>query len=177
MNLCKSVWGRVALAALLALFVAGCDQEGGGGPTPSGSDTLAEADAVSGSDAPSGPDATATEGRELQVNFADGRRAVDLSTLATTTVGGAAVVTLSAVVARAVPETPVADLVLDDLFAADGFHSAAKSGCQAVLPVDGELLARGWVDPVTGNVSWDEALTYPGCLYVEDLTEISVSVP
>ena len=37
------------------------------------------------------------------------------------------------------------------------------------------LLVRGGIDPLTRNLAWDDALGYPGCLYVHDCTTLTLA--
>ncbi len=145
---------------LCALSLGGCDSDSGGSSAAdvAGGDTVA--------------------GLSVTVKLGDQAVAVDLTTLATVDVAGSPRVTVAAIVAAALPSETVDALQADDLVAGDGFRSSSRGNCAPpVLPVLGSVFAQGYVDPATRDLSWDDALGYPGCLSVNDLAEIELSKP
>jgi hypothetical protein len=59
-----------------------------------------------------------------------------------------------------------------DFEGSDGFLSSSSSNCEALVPLSGELLTQGYIELVSRNLSWDEALGFPGCLRVDDTARI-----
>jgi hypothetical protein len=78
---------------------------------------------------------------------------------------------LSRVVAAAFPDLDLADIA-SDFEASDGFRPGSSPNCDGLVPVAGLTLERGFIEPATGNLSWDDELGYPGCLKVRDLAKI-----
>lgn len=101
-------------------------------------------------------------------------RTVDLSTLPTHALGPKMVVGLDQVVHASFPELEGSGLRLS-FKASDGFDPASRGGCAPLLPLAESLFSRGGIDPQTRNLAWDDALGYPGCLYVHDCTTLTLS--
>jgi len=138
---------RLFLLPLFGLLVLACDQAVDEG-NPDGGESL------------------------VAVHYDDQTEAVDLMQLATVEVGGDELVPLTAVVQEAFPS---AGSVEADFEAADGFRPAAKSDCLPLIPVPNDLLASGYLDPLTRNLIWDEALGYGGCMHPKDVAIIRLS--
>lgn len=100
-------------------------------------------------------------------------RTVDLSTLSTHALGAKTVVGLDAVVHATFPELQGTAFKVN-FKASDNFDPASKGGCAPLLPLAESLLPRGGIDPLTRNLAWDDALGYPGCLYVHDCTTLTL---
>ena len=151
------------LSATLAFSVA-C----GPATTP-----LADAGSLdAGAQLDGGTDAGA--GLALDVVSNGTRRSIDLSTLPTAPLGVKTVVKLDAVVQAAFPELVGTGFRVSFL-ASDGFDPASKANCATLVPLAESLLAQGGVDPLTRNLAWDDALGYPGCLYVHDCTTLTLA--
>ncbi|MFT3711610.1 MAG: hypothetical protein QM817_28570 [Archangium sp.] len=110
-------------------------------------------------------------GVEVNVRFTDGGSArVSISALPTVMIQGKAVVRLDAVLQQAQPSIDLSTARLG-FRASDGFDPASRANCNGLLPVPSANLTRGGIDPVTRNLSWDDMLGYPGCLYVRDCVD------
>lgn len=109
------------------------------------------------------------------VTYKGSATAVDLAQPTKVSVNGVDYAKLSDVVAIAVTSAAVDQLQVTNILASDGFNPASKPNCAALLPLDGAVLASGYIDPATRNLQWDEALTYPGCMSVTDTAEILVA--
>lgn len=81
---------------------------------------------------------------------------------------------LDDVVKRVYPDIALS-AVNADFQASDGFRPAKSPLCKDLIPLDGSLLASGTIDPETRNLSWDEALQFPGCMYVRDVELIEIA--
>jgi hypothetical protein len=124
-----------------------------------------------------GKDATGNDGPAavtVSVSYQGTSQAVALTGMPTIDVQGAPVVRLSDVVAKAFPAASL-DKIQADFRSADGFMPASKDFCKTLIPLKGSLLAQGYIDPVTRNLSWDESLKYPGCMSVTGTAEILVT--
>jgi hypothetical protein len=108
-------------------------------------------------------------GLKLTVTYQSVDHTVDISTVTAETAGG---VLVSNVVLKALPGKDLTTVNAPNFLGADGFDPSTKSSCQAVLPVPGENLALGSLDPATLDLSWDASLAYPGCLGVNGLGQI-----
>ncbi|MBN2498743.1 MAG: hypothetical protein JXR96_29400 [Deltaproteobacteria bacterium] len=111
--------------------------------------------------------------RSVEVSYGEQAQAIDLGTLQTVQVGGQDLVALDAIVGAAWPELALAAIEAD-FAAGDGFRPASKSNCAELIPLAGEQLERGYADPQTANLSWDEELGYPGCLHISGLARIEL---
>lgn len=118
----------------------------------------------------------AATGQSVEVVYDGTSHEVDLSTLDTVDVGGAQLVVLADVVEAAELGVAVEDLVFD-FVASDGFRPEDSSNCVDVVPLAGSALASGFIDPVTRDLSWDEALGLPGCMGIDDVVTIEASEP
>jgi hypothetical protein len=149
----------VVLSVLLGLSLAACDQKTEPAQTDSGV-----------------PDDSGTvPGLKITVSYQGSDNEVDLSTLSATTLGdGSTAVALSDIVLAALPGKDLAT-VNSHFTASDGFDPSTKANCAAVLPVTGDLLAQGFVDTTTANLSWADALQLPGCAYVKGLAQVRIA--
>jgi hypothetical protein len=109
----------------------------------------------------------------INVVRGDTTTAVPLAGLATTEIGGADLVTLETIVATADSSVTLADVELE-LLASDGWSPEDSSSCEDLHPIDGANAGLGGVDRTTHDLSWDESASYPGCMAVDDLTEITI---
>ncbi|MBW2703544.1 MAG: hypothetical protein JRF33_22225 [Deltaproteobacteria bacterium] len=110
----------------------------------------------------------------LEIRYQGESRQVNLGELAPEPLGEDLLVPLSDAVASAWPELMPEDL-LADFAAGDGFRPASRSNCVDLIPLAGTLLEQGFVHALTGNLSWDEALDFPGCLQMSDLASVFLS--
>jgi hypothetical protein len=146
----------VLVSVLLGLSLAACDQE----TEPAQQDSGVPDD---GGNVP---------GLTITVSYQGSDTDVDTSTLtATTSPGGTPAVLLSDVVLAALPGQDLAT-VNAGFVASDGFDPSTKANCAALLPLPGDMLDEGYFDLETGNLSWPDALQYPGCSYVKGLAKV-----
>lgn len=142
-------FGMVAMAWGLAL--AGCDQS----VDPGATDGLGDSVAVN----------------SVTVRRGADERVVVLGSLATVDVQGSQLVRLSDVAGAAFDGLELS-IVTADFAASDGFRPGDSPNCTGLLPVSGETLARGYIDPATRNLAWDADLGFPGCLKVLDMADL-----
>lgn len=116
-----------------------------------------------------------TSGKSVKVIYNGSSSAVALGQLPTTAINGASYAKLADVVAAAIPGRSLDELKVTDFVSADGFASSSKADCGPLLPVAAATLAKGYLDPATRNLRWDDALAYPGCMCVRDTAEIVVA--
>jgi len=136
----------LACAALFGSATAACDQHVGGEPDGG----VASVDVVHG---------------EVTVT-------VDLGDLdAVVLDDGEEHARLADVVEAASLDTALEDLEFD-FEAADGFRSSSTPTCEHTIPIVGALLRSGHLNLRSRDMSWDEALDLPGCVYVTDLARI-----
>ncbi len=86
-------------------------------------------------------------------------------------ISSSATVTLEQLALVAWPDADLSALGAD-LVGVDGFRPASKSTCRGLIPVPGDLLARGVLDIQTANLTWDEELGYSGCMQVRGLERL-----
>lgn len=103
----------------------------------------------------------------VEVVYAGAAREIALDQLE----AGAFGVTVADVVGTAWPELDLAASAVD-FVSVDGFRPASRSPCQGLVPVAGALLDQGYLDPATADLTWDEALDYPGCLHPNHVATI-----
>jgi hypothetical protein len=145
-----------AVHLALALVLTAC------GPIPD----------LEGSDG--GSDAGTHVGVMVRVTYEAQSEEVDLTLLDTVQHETVAKVRLSAVVHAGYPELQL-DAILADFVASDGFTPGSSFNCDGLVPVYGLRLEDGYLDPETRNLSWDQTLSFPGCMYVDDTEEIQIS--
>ncbi len=122
-------------------------------------------------------DAGMTEdaGLSVTVHLPDGgAQAVALNPLATDMLEGKTVVRLNTVVSTALPGAAL-DALQVGFKASDGFDPASRANCMSLVPVSGDKLALGGIETSTRNLTWDDSLGYPGCLYMRDATDLFVT--
>ncbi len=117
------------------------------------------------SDAPEG------DVKTVEVVFEEVTSEVDLGELDTVTIEGEELVRLSDVVEAADLGVELSALEFD-FVASDGFRSGDRSTCTETIPMPGETLEQGYIDPVTRNMSWDASLGMPGCVRVRDAAQL-----
>ena len=116
-----------------------------------------------------------TMGPSVTVHLPDGgSQIVDLSTFSLTTFEGKEVVKLDLVITAAMPGVTFTTIQLG-MKASDGFDPASRANCMTLVPVPGERLVQGGIEPATRNMTWDNTLGYPGCLYMRDATDFFVT--
>ncbi|MCC6333539.1 MAG: hypothetical protein IT380_06095 [Myxococcales bacterium] len=113
-------------------------------------------------------------GLTVEVGYLGGAQQVALGSLPTTSIAGKTVVALDQVVYGAFPAAQGTAFTVS-FRASDGFDPASRSNCMSLLPLSSTLLPRGGIDPLTRNLTWDDALGYPGCLYVRDLATLTLT--
>lgn len=114
------------------------------------------------------------EAKTVEVVYNGTSYEVDLGLLETLTVEDDDVLRLSDVVNAAELGVALSDLEFD-FQASDGFRSGERSTCTETIPVAGETLARGYIHPITRNLSWDAELGMPGCVRVYDTAQLLAS--
>lgn len=154
-------WGVVVMVAFLS--APGCEDASG-----DGTDLTGRADAVQDTptDVPSGATVLVKRGDET--------RTASLAALETAALGGLPFVRLREVVDAVFPGLDLST-VTADFMAADGFVPASSPNCTGLVPLDGTLLARGYISPDTRNLAWDDELQFPGCMRVRDTAEIRLA--
>lgn len=138
-------------------------------------------DASAGSDAgiDRGPDRGALDARadlasgpQVKVTYNGADTWVDVSKVPkTTTDAGGSFVLLSEVVLKALPGKDLST-VSANFRASDGYDPSTKSNCNGFLPVPGDKLTKGTLDPTTLILTWDASLQYPGCLKITGLAQV-----
>jgi hypothetical protein len=104
------------------------------------------------------PDASVgPSGKTVKVTYKGASTDVFLSQATPVVVSGASLDRLSDVVALGLPGKSPAELVAINFIGSDGYSPQSKGSCAAMLPIAGPTLAKGYVDPVTRNVKWDDA--------------------
>ncbi len=110
----------------------------------------------------------------LEIRYQGESRQVELGDLVAEPLGEDLLVPLSDAVASAWPDLRPENLVAD-FAAGDGFRPASRAYCVDLIPLPGTLLEQGSVHALTGNLSWDEALDFPGCLQIGGLAGVFLS--
>ena len=172
---------------MLVLVLAACDQSVDDGSDSGAPDTGPVADTGPGADGVVGPDQGATDGlvadtaagdasgaQTVKVTYKGQDKVVDLSQPTPVTFEGFPSALLSDVVALAFPGA-TQDSLTADFMSSDGFKPGTKTNCIGLVPVDGTLFPKGYIDVGTRKLRWDTALAYPGCLYIKDLAEIQLA--
>jgi hypothetical protein len=120
-------------------------------------------------------DAGVVTGKTIKVTYQGSSIEVALNQLATVDVNGTAKARLSAAILAALPSKTLEQIQVNDLIASDGYTPTAKSNCAGMLPVAGPKTEKGYVDPSTRLITWDESLAFPGCMKITDAAEIVVA--
>jgi hypothetical protein len=116
-----------------------------------------------------GADAT---GVIVQVSYDGSSVPVDLGTLPTTSYKGVNLVKLSDVWAASQIGVDPATLEFE-FVSSDGFKPSSK-GC---VDLPGTAIDKGYIDPSSRNVSWDEVLGLRGCYSVTDTAQMNGHAP
>lgn len=167
-----------SLVLSLLLLSSGCDQSVDAPVAPDASRadgaplTDANPDDQSTSDA--APADTAVAAQSVKVTYLGQTTTVALDEPTPVTFEGRPHALLSDVVALGVGSKALETLQAG-FTSSDGFTPDSKSLCEGLIPVDGSLFVQGYIDVATRMLSWAPELQYPGCLYVKDLAEITVS--
>jgi hypothetical protein len=130
-------------------------------------------DTGTANDATNPGDAAAQTG--VKVTYAGVDHMVDLSTLTQqSSDAGTAYVLLSDIVLAALPGKNLAT-VQTGFLGTGGFDPSTRPSCASLIPVAGTNFSKGFVDPATFNLTWDASLSYPGCLSVHGLVQLTVT--
>jgi hypothetical protein len=119
-------------------------------------------------------DGEETPANEIDVVYGETTVTVSLDDLDVVTYQDADHVLLSDVVEAASLGVALSSLEFD-FEAADGFRASSSDNCTDFVPVAGELLAQGYINLETMRLAWEEALDFPGCLRVSDITRLLAS--
>lgn len=160
MSSCRSLTLCLAVMALGA-----CDQPVDEGKTDSGKADGATADRGR---------TEGVSGKTVQVKYQGKTRVVDLSKPTPVDFKGAKHARLSDVVQLAALGKTL-DSLTADFMSSDGFKPGSKAPCAKLIPVPGNQLVKGYIDPATRNLKWEDSLKWPGCISVRDLSEIWIS--
>ena len=112
-------------------------------------------------------------GAKLEVNYLTQSVPVDLSTLSTIDYKGAQLAKLSEVWTASKIQADSTTLEYE-FVGEDGFKPSDKNGC-ADLP--GTVLDKGYIDPVTRKLIWDETLGLAGCYSVKGAAKMNAHAP
>jgi len=97
---------------------------------------------------------------------------ISLASVATTAYKGVNLVRLSDVWAATKVSVDPSTLAFE-FVSSDGFKPS-KKGC---ADLSGTLLAQGYIDPASRNLTWDEALGFEGCYSVRDTAQMNAHEP
>ncbi len=114
-------------------------------------------------------------GKSVKVTYNGSSSTVALGQLTTVAINGVSYAKLADVIAAAIPGRTLDQLKATDFISADGFTPNSKSDCAALLPLGAAIIAKGYIDPATRKLKWDDSLGYPGCMSVRDTAEIVVA--
>ncbi len=117
----------------------------------------------------SGADAS---GVVVQVSYQGQSMAIDLGTLATTSYKGVNLVKLSDVWTAS--QINADRTTLEFEFVAEYGFKPSKKGC---ADLSGAVLDKGYIDPASRNISWDESLGFEGCYSVRNTAQMNAHVP
>ncbi len=109
----------------------------------------------------------------VKVMYGETAEDVKINTLDTTAVGEENLVPLESIVKATLPDATLADLMFN-FHAADGFSPLDSSNCSSSVPLAGNLLTYGYVNPESRNLTWADDANLPGCMKVNDLATIAV---
>jgi len=113
-------------------------------------------------------------GVTIDVKHGASTQTVDLGTLTSFTCGAVDCVAVDTIVLAAFPTVTIS-AISADFAGSDGFDPGSSPNCSALVPIPGANLSKGQVTAVTRNLSWDSSLSYPGCLKVSDLAQITIT--
>jgi hypothetical protein len=111
-------------------------------------------------------------GVTIQVSYQSQAVPVDLGAIATSTWKGVNLVKLSDVWTSSQIASDRATLEFE--FVADDGFKPSNKGC-ADLP--GDALDRGYIDPASRNLIWDESLGFKGCYSVKNAAQMNAHAP
>ena len=111
-------------------------------------------------------------GVTIQVSYQSQSIPVDLGAITTSSYKGVNLVKLSDVWAGSQITADRTTLEFE-FVATDGFKPSSK-GC-ADLP--GDVLDKGYIDPASRNLTWDESLGFKGCYSVKGATQMNAHAP
>lgn len=145
-------------SALALLLLAGCGSDQtinpGGLPNP-------------GTDSDSG-----ANGVTVVVSYQGQSIPVDLGSIGTSPYKGVNLVRLSDVWTGSQIAEDRSALVFE-FVGADGFKPSNK-GCE---DLEGSVLDRGYIDPTSRKLTWDESLGFKGCYSVNDVANVNAHTP
>ena len=111
-------------------------------------------------------------GVTLQVSYLSDSVPVDLGTIATSSYKGVNLVKLSDV--WTVSQIAANRATLEfEFVSSDGFKPSNK-GC---ADLSGEVLDKGYIDPMSQNLTWDESLGFEGCYSVKAAVQMNAHAP
>ncbi len=136
-------------------------------------DNTTDGDVADGDDATDGDGTTDgdTDGLMVTIEYAGQQYEYNLNDFETTTIDEAAYVEVIDLWNETGIATALTDLEFK-FYASDGFDPSTKSTCDGYVPVDGSNLDKAYIEQATRFLYWDEALEYPGCLHVKDMSRI-----
>ncbi len=108
----------------------------------------------------------------VQVSFDGQSKTLDLGTLPTTEYKGVNLIKVSDLWTASQFGVDPATLEFE-FVSTDGFKPSVKD-C-ADLP--GNVIDKGFLDPTSRNLTWDESLGYPGCYSVKEVAEMNAHAP
>lgn len=114
------------------------------------------------------------DGFELTVVYLGTEYTVDVLALETTLFEEIQMVKLTDILNATGVETDWTKLYYD-FEAKDGFNPRTQYTCDGTIPITGDAIDKGYVDPVSHRLNWDESLGYSGCASVKDLVKIFVN--
>lgn len=141
------------------------------GPSP---DAVSKLDGVATPDGVAKPD-TGPAGKTVLVLYGGASTPVDVSKPTQVPLDGTTYSRLSDVVLLALPGKALAALKVDDFEGSDGFKSSTKANCVGLIPLAGDKLPKGYVQPTSLNMRWDDDLGFPSCMTVKGLAKIHLS--
>ena len=109
----------------------------------------------------------------VKVMYGETSEDVKINTMDTETVGEENLVPLKAIVEAALPNETLGELYFN-FHASDGFSPLDSSNCSSSVPLAGDMLVHGYVNPETRDLSWKDEADLPGCMNVDDLATVAV---
>jgi hypothetical protein len=132
--------------------------------------------AVTGGTGGTGTGGTGGAGVSVTIEVTQGAttESVDLGTVTSFTCGTGSCVAVDDIILAAFPSATISAITAD-FVASDGYNPVSSPNCSSLVPVAGSDLELGRVTIPNRNLVWDDSLSFPGCLDVDDLAEIIIS--
>jgi hypothetical protein len=156
------------------ILILACDQSVDEGTlNDSGSVDLVAVDGASATDVATGeqPVTDAAQGLSVMVIYQGQTHQVSLDKATPVEFEGTQHARVSEVVQLALPDA-VLDSLEADFKSSDGWHPRLQDFCTDLIPLDGALLSKAYIDLESRKLRWDTDLQHPGCMYVKDLERI-----